>query len=143
MDTCHRFPCISAGASFLLQGFFRRSVLKFWNIRATLMRFRLNNTLRFLRSVDHMTDSYSFLCSKVCTLLDLSFRMDHCLWEHFLSKVFFWHFVSAAVEQERTIVSSFHAYCRRGGSCPLKAFSSAGILLQVLTNTLVSILSLS
>ena len=32
--------------------------------------------------------------------------------EHSLSKVFFGHFVSAVLEQERTTVSSFHAYHR-------------------------------
>ena len=46
-----------------------------------------------------------------------SFLEDYCLWEHFLSKIFFRHSVSAVLEQERTIVFSFHAYCRRGENC--------------------------
>ena len=35
----------------------------------------------------------------------------------FLSKVFFRHLASAPLEQERTILFSFHSHCRRGGSC--------------------------
>ena len=45
------FPFIIAGASFLLPGFFLKSVLKFWSTRATRMRFRmLSNTLRWTLS---------------------------------------------------------------------------------------------
>ena len=44
---CH-FPCVSAGASFLLEGFFFRSVLTFWSIKTTFMRYNsLGWTLSF------------------------------------------------------------------------------------------------
>ena len=45
-DMFGHFPRNSAGASFLFQGFFLRSVFKFWSMGATLMRIRtLNLTL--------------------------------------------------------------------------------------------------
>ena len=58
---------------------------------------------------NHMTDSF--------VDFEISFLMDCCLWVHFLSNVFFRHFVSAMSEQERAVVLSFHACCRRGGNC--------------------------
>ena len=39
VDIFRQVPCLSAGTSFLLQGFVRCSFLEFWSTRITLMRF--------------------------------------------------------------------------------------------------------
>ena len=105
---------------------------------------------------NHATASYNFLWGNSCTVFDVSFRMDYFTWERFLLKVFFRHFVSAILGQERKIVLSFRADCLRGGNCRSLLLNTVLLLsidsilpfssqrwrssLLLLTNTPISIL---
>ena len=51
MDIFCQIPCFSVGASFLLQGFLKCLVLKFWRTRFAILRFTLwVNSLRWTLS---------------------------------------------------------------------------------------------